>query len=72
MFEFSLSYYYKKFNDIHNTTFHDLCLLMEFTLTVRVCRSFFVNDQLGIAWENETAIHFSAHTFTLLGKDVRL
>jgi len=59
MFGISLSNYYKKINDIHNTTFHDLCLLMQFTLTVRVCRYFIVNDQWGIAWENEAAIHFT-------------
>lgn len=37
-----------------------MCLLMEFTLTVRESCSFTVNDQWGIAWENEIAIHFTA------------
>ena len=33
---------------------------MEFTLTVRECCSCTVNDQWGITWQNEIAIHFTA------------
>jgi len=41
---------------------------MEYTLTVRVCRSFTVNDQWGIAWGHEVAIHFTASPLRYLDR----
>jgi len=38
---------------------------MEFTLTVRVCRSFTVNDQWAIAWKKELAIQFTAPLYVI-------
>jgi hypothetical protein len=34
--------------------------LIEYASAVRVCLSFTVNDQWGIAWEHEVPIHFTA------------